>query len=96
MGTDSNSETGTSCCSISGETGEMMNQCPMAKMFEEKVTKSRFKHYLQAIGFVLILLAIGILVQPKLLGWLVVIICLVLGIGLLFGAYHIGRMRPVS
>lgn len=62
---------------------EPMSMCPMASMCKGMAHKSRSRFLLMIPGLVLIILGVVILLQPKVLIWLIAAVSIVMGVLLL-------------
>ena len=71
---------------------ESMAQCPMASMCKGLAEKPHFHLILILPGLVLILVGVMILVEPKILVWLMAAVAIILGILFLMIANFIHRM----
>ena len=91
----SNSETvnAASCCSVEFEEGGVMSHCPMAAHFDEIIANSKLRQYLRFIGVALLILGVVIVVEPKILVWLIGAVSVLMGIALLMMAHYLGRMK---
>jgi len=74
------------------QSKESMAQCPMASMCKGMAEKPHFRLILILPGLVLILVGVMILVEPKILVWLMAAVAIILGILFLMIANFIHRM----
>ena len=82
-----------SCCpGGSGQAGSM-SHCPMAARFDEFFARSRVNRYLLFIGASLLLLAIAVILEPRIVVWLVALAAAFMGFVLLTAAYFLNRMK---
>ena len=92
--TDGNTESDDMICCAEGSEGvDMIGHCPMAERLDEIIGKSQLGLYLMIFGIMLVVLGVAIVVQPKILIWLVAAAATVMGIALLVAAYYINRMK---
>lgn len=70
-----------------------MTMCPMAETCKGMMEKPRFGFMFTLPGIVFILLGIAVLVEPKILTWLVAIALIFMGIAMLMMA---GFMRKIG
>ena len=78
------------------QTKEPMAQCPMASMCKGMADKPHSRLILILPGLVLILVGVLILVEPKILVWLMAGVTIILGILFLMIASFIHRMGRQS
>ena len=70
-----------------------MTMCPMAETCKGMMEKPRFGFMFMVPGIVLILLGVAVLIEPKILVWLVAIALIFMGIAMLMMA---GFMRRIG
>ena len=70
-----------------------MTQCPMASMCKGMVEKPHSRFILILPGILLILVGVIILLEPRILVWLVAVVAIILGILALMIANFIYRMN---
>ena len=70
-----------------------MTMCPMAETCKGMMEKPRFGFMFMIPGFVLIVLGVAVLLEPKILAWLVAIALIFMGIAMLMMA---GFMRKIG
>ena len=78
------------------QTKESMAQCPMASMCKGMAEKSHSRLVLLLPGVLLILVGVIILIEPKILVWLMAAVAIVLGALFLMIANFIHRMSQQS
>ena len=77
---------------MEAQSKEPLVQCPMASMCKGMAEKPHFRLVLVLPGLVLILVGVMILVEPKILVWLMATVAIILGILFLMIANFIHRM----
>jgi hypothetical protein len=93
MTAETNSVASVSCCPGGPGQGGLMSHCPMAARFDEFFVKSKISQYLLLIGALLLILAIAIVLEPRIMVWLVALIAAFIGFALLTAAYFLNRMK---
>jgi hypothetical protein len=68
-------------------------RCPMAAMCEKVVVGPRLKTGLFLAGGILAVLGLSIMVQPKVLIWLIALIFIAMGAAMVTGGYYLSRMK---
>lgn len=73
-----------------------MAMCPMAKMCERMLDKPRSGSFLMVPGGLLILLGVLILIEPRVVVWLVGGVAILMGVTFFLMASFIGRLHKPS
>jgi uncharacterized membrane protein HdeD (DUF308 family) len=77
---------------VTNHSKEPMTMCPMASMCRGMSQKPPSMALTMTPGLVLILIGIVVLIEPKVLAWLVVLVTIIMGVFLLMVAAWIHRM----
>ena len=73
-----------------------MAMCPMAKMCERMMAKPRSGSFLMLPGALLIALGVLILIEPRIVVWLVAGVAILMGITLIMMGRFVGRLHRPS
>ena len=69
-----------------------MNMCPMAETCKGMMEKPRFGFMLTVPGIVFVILGVAVLIEPKIIVWLVAIALIIMGIAMLMMARFMRRV----
>jgi len=82
-----------SCCSGESQEGGLISHCPMAAKFDKTFGSPKFKLSLCVIGVALIVIGIAIILEPRIVIWLMASVSILMGMALLVMAYYINSMK---
>jgi len=80
-------------CFGSGREPETAGKCPMAEMCQQLIKNPRVGRLAMIPAFIMICLGVLILLEPKVLLWLIGVICIVLGCAILAGAHFLRKFQ---
>jgi hypothetical protein len=81
-----------SCCSGESVEGGVISHCPMAAQFKSTFGSPKLKLSLYGFGAVLIVLGIAIIMEPRIVAWLIAMVTILMGMALLMMGHFINRM----
>jgi|GEM_PF-2810228 len=96
MTATTNTSKPVSCCSGESQEGGLISHCPMAAKFDKTFGSPKFKLLLCVIGVALIVIGIAIILEPRIVIWLMASVSILMGMALLVMAYYINSMKRSS
>lgn len=81
-----------SCCSGESVEGSVVSHCPMAAQFKSTLGSPGLKQSLYGLGAVLIVLGVAIIMEPRIVAWLIALSSILMGMALLMMGHFINRM----
>jgi hypothetical protein len=84
------------CCSEEFKDDGLASHCPMAEKFEATIGNPKLNLNLRIIGITLLLLGIFIIIEPKIVAWLMALVVMLMGIALLMMTHYLTRLRSTE
>ena len=81
------------CCSEDFKEGSLVFHCPMMTKFDETIGNPKLVLFLSIIGIALLILGVAIILEPKIVAWIIALVLMLVGVSLLMMVYYINRMK---